>query len=594
MAEAARKSAAAGDTRRTGAAQRAGEPRRAVPPTPAQAARSYEDFLGIEDADPALRAQACAAWATCGWARPKRWWRATVRTALPRGYRGAGGGRVPPAARGAAGLRWRRTPCSTSWPALSSTPATPAGAFRTLDRLVAAYPHSGYYAEAQFRRGEGVLQRTALRRCRARVRGGAGRGIELAVRAAGPVQARLVTVQAGPGRGEQRRVPVAARHVAACDRGSCDRPPNSRARSRNSRTTPCGRSRSRLPPRRVPTRCRRRSGAMDRRPTNRGCMRRSATCTSRRSAIQDGAEAYRAFARRQPMDPQAPLLLVRATDAYAKGGFASLVLDGKRQLVAEYGPGSAYWTSAGRCDRPGRRARPCRPVCSISPSTTTRWRRRAALRPIETRRCAGTAPTWRASTIRRRLPARACCSRTCCSKARRFEEAAVEYERAAYGYSANPDGWPRGVRGARRLRRGGGPGAGVGRAELAGRAIESSLRFADTFPGARRDSGRAHADLQGAVRCEATGCAAESVAQRVLALGPPDRCRTAARRVDGARAHLLRLGTLRGSGGRVRRARESPAGRGSAAWRSDRAPRGVRVPPGRGQAGRWRRAGRRR
>ena len=37
---------------------------------------------------------------------------------------------------------------------------------------------------------------------------------------------------------------------------------------------------------------------------------------------QDGAEAYRAFARRQPLDPEAPLLLGAATDAYAKGGFA--------------------------------------------------------------------------------------------------------------------------------------------------------------------------------------------------------------------------------------------------------------------------------
>ena len=35
---------------------------------------------------------------------------------------------------------------------------------------------------------------------------------------------------------------------------------------------------------------------------------------------QDGAEVYRSFARRQPLDPEAPLLLGRATDAYAKAG----------------------------------------------------------------------------------------------------------------------------------------------------------------------------------------------------------------------------------------------------------------------------------
>ena len=57
---------------------------------------------------------------------------------------------------------------------------------------------------------------------------------------------------------------------------------------------------------------------------------------------QDAAEAYRAYAKRQPMDPEAPLLLVRATEAYQRGGFTSLVLDRKRELVAEHCPKSAF------------------------------------------------------------------------------------------------------------------------------------------------------------------------------------------------------------------------------------------------------------
>jgi tetratricopeptide (TPR) repeat protein len=58
---------------------------------------------------------------------------------------------------------------------------------------------------------------------------------------------------------------------------------------------------------------------------------------------QDGAEAYRAFSRRQPMSPDAPRLLGRATEAYARGGFTSLVLESKAELVEQYGPKSAYW-----------------------------------------------------------------------------------------------------------------------------------------------------------------------------------------------------------------------------------------------------------
>ena len=58
---------------------------------------------------------------------------------------------------------------------------------------------------------------------------------------------------------------------------------------------------------------------------------------------QDAAETYRAFAKRQPMHREAPMLLVAATEAYERGGFVSLVLDGKRELVAGYGPTSAFW-----------------------------------------------------------------------------------------------------------------------------------------------------------------------------------------------------------------------------------------------------------
>jgi tetratricopeptide (TPR) repeat protein len=59
--------------------------------------------------------------------------------------------------------------------------------------------------------------------------------------------------------------------------------------------------------------------------------------------FQDGAEVYRSFARRQPLDAEAPLLLGKATEAYGKAGFNSLVLESKQELVELYGPRSAYW-----------------------------------------------------------------------------------------------------------------------------------------------------------------------------------------------------------------------------------------------------------
>src|SRR5690606_11886884 len=58
---------------------------------------------------------------------------------------------------------------------------------------------------------------------------------------------------------------------------------------------------------------------------------------------QDAAQAYETFVERHPVDANAPLLQVRAIEAYRKGGFASLVLSGKQQFVERYGLGAPFW-----------------------------------------------------------------------------------------------------------------------------------------------------------------------------------------------------------------------------------------------------------
>jgi tetratricopeptide (TPR) repeat protein len=58
---------------------------------------------------------------------------------------------------------------------------------------------------------------------------------------------------------------------------------------------------------------------------------------------QDAALAYEAFAKRRPDDRYAPSLQMRTIEAYQKGGFASLVLDGKQAFVERYAFGSAFW-----------------------------------------------------------------------------------------------------------------------------------------------------------------------------------------------------------------------------------------------------------
>lgn len=59
----------------------------------------------------------------------------------------------------------------------------------------------------------------------------------------------------------------------------------------------------------------------------------------------DAADTYRAFVKRSPDHERAPLLQMQAIEAYRKGGFAQLVLDGKKEFVERYRLGSPFWAA---------------------------------------------------------------------------------------------------------------------------------------------------------------------------------------------------------------------------------------------------------
>lgn len=58
--------------------------------------------------------------------------------------------------------------------------------------------------------------------------------------------------------------------------------------------------------------------------------------------IRDAAESFVAYADAQPLDPRAAALHGRAIEAYQKGGFATLVIEGKKDFIRRYGPDSAF------------------------------------------------------------------------------------------------------------------------------------------------------------------------------------------------------------------------------------------------------------
>jgi tetratricopeptide (TPR) repeat protein len=57
----------------------------------------------------------------------------------------------------------------------------------------------------------------------------------------------------------------------------------------------------------------------------------------------DAADSYRAFVSQDRNNEKAPLLEMQAIEAYQKGGFPQLVLQGKKEFVENYNFGTAFW-----------------------------------------------------------------------------------------------------------------------------------------------------------------------------------------------------------------------------------------------------------
>jgi len=68
--------------------------------------------------------------------------------------------------------------------------------------------------------------------------------------------------------------------------------------------------------------------------------------------FQDAATTYRAYVQRDPYTDHAPNLAMQAIEAYRKGGFSQLVLDGKHEYVEHYNFSSPFWQGRDRAQYP--------------------------------------------------------------------------------------------------------------------------------------------------------------------------------------------------------------------------------------------------
>jgi len=67
---------------------------------------------------------------------------------------------------------------------------------------------------------------------------------------------------------------------------------------------------------------------------------------------QDAAVTYLAYVKHDPYSDHAPELAMQAIDAYNKGGFAELVLQGKHEFVERYNFSSPFWKNRERAQYP--------------------------------------------------------------------------------------------------------------------------------------------------------------------------------------------------------------------------------------------------
>jgi TolA-binding protein len=239
--------------------------------------------------------------------------------------------------------------------------------------------------------------------------------------------------------------------------------------------------------------------------------------------FQDAAETYEAFVRRDPLDANAPLLQVRAIEAYRKGGFSSLVLTGKQDFVERYGFGSPFWAGRERSQFPAVVAEIKTSVKELaqhyhSQAQKSKKQSDYMMAARWYRHYLDWFPSEPESADTNFLLAEAL------FESKQFKEAAAEYERTAYAYPFHPRSAEAGYAALlayeqhERLLID--PVQAVEKLAWHGQGVESGLKFATTYPSHKEApavltrTAKELFEIKDFDRAVAT-------AQQVLALQPP-------------------------------------------------------------------------
>ncbi|HVN44724.1 MAG TPA: tetratricopeptide repeat protein [Steroidobacteraceae bacterium] len=234
---------------------------------------------------------------------------------------------------------------------------------------------------------------------------------------------------------------------------------------------------------------------------------------------QDGASVYRAFVARDPYSDHAPDLDMAAIEAYGKGGFSQLVLDGKHEFVERYNFDSPYWKTRSREGNP----RVVQELKTNLKDVATYFHASAQ----KSGRVADyqEAARWYRDYLKS-FPGDADSAQTnyllaeALFEGHLYGEAASEYEHSAYGYPRSAKSATAGYAALVAYQKGEEGLSGAEKEAWHKRATDSSVKFAQTFP-EHPDSAGVLTRAAEEIFASGDRARAITVSQSILARQPP-------------------------------------------------------------------------
>jgi cellulose synthase operon protein C len=195
----------------------------------------------------------------------------------------------------------------------------------------------------------------------------------------------------------------------------------------------------------------------------------------------DAADTYRAFVALDKNNEQSPLLEMQAIEAYQKGGFPDLVLQGKKEFVENYSFGTPYWK--------GRDPKAETKVVDVLKTNLKDVAQHYHAQAQKTKDVADyqEAAKWYRSYLTSFPddPGSAVTNNLLADtlfESKQYLDAAHEYETTAYHYGAHDKAAAAGYAAIVAYGKQEESMSGDAKAKLHATAVDSSLKFAQTFP----------------------------------------------------------------------------------------------------------------